>query len=370
VRNPLVMLDEVDKLGRDFRGDPAAALLEILDPAQNYDFHDNYLDLPFDLSRVFFVTTANTLETIPQPLLDRMEVIRLSGYSDEEKIEIARRYLTPRQRSEAGLTEEQLAIPDETVARVVRRYTREAGVRQLERQLGRICRKIATRFAEGDTRPVAVQPRDLNELLGSERFFEEQARRQMAPGVTAGLAWTEAGGDVLYVEAVLLPEGSGLTLTGQLGEVMQESAKAAKSFLWSEADRLGIDKESFRKSGVHIHVPAGAIRKDGPSAGVTMTAALASLFLNAPVRSDTAMTGEITLSGLVMPVGGIKEKVLAAHRAGIRRVILPKENEKDLDELPEHVREQMEFVLAERIEDVLSAAIADLAGKLELAAVS
>jgi ATP-dependent Lon protease len=369
VRNPLLMLDEVDKLGRDFRGDPASALLEILDPAQNYDFHDNYLDLPFDLSKVFFITTANTLDTIPQPLLDRMEVIRLSGYSDEEKVQIARRYLLGRQRSEAGLTEEQLTVPDETVARVIRRYTREAGVRQLERQLGRIARKVATRFAEGRTDPVAVQPDDLKELLGAERFFEEQARRESAPGVTAGLAWTEAGGDVLYVEAVLLPEGSGLTLTGQLGEVMQESAKAAKSYLWSQAAELGIDKESFSKSGVHIHVPAGAIRKDGPSAGVTMTTALASLFLNAPVRSDTAMTGEITLSGLVMPVGGIKEKVLAAHRAGIRRVILPKENAKDLEELEEHVRQQMEFVLAERIEDVLAAAIPTLAEHLEPALV-
>jgi ATP-dependent Lon protease len=365
VRNPLLMLDEIDKLGRDFRGDPASALLEILDPAQNYDFHDNYLDLPFDLSKVFFVTTANTLDTIPQPLLDRMEVITLSGYSDEEKIQIARRYLLARQRSEAGLTEEQLTVPDETIARVIRRYTREAGVRQLERQLGKIARKIATRFAEGKTDPVTVEPGNMNELLGSERFFQEQARRESAPGVTAGLAWTEAGGDVLYVEAVLLPEGSGLTLTGQLGEVMQESAKAAKSYLWSQADELGIDKERFSKSGVHIHVPAGAIKKDGPSAGVTMTTSLASLFLDAPVRSDTAMTGEITLSGLVMPVGGIKEKVLAAHRAGIRRVILPKENGKDLDALPDHVREQMEFVLAERIEDVLSAAIPALAERLE-----
>jgi ATP-dependent Lon protease len=294
-----------------------------------------------------------------------MEVIRLSGYSDEEKIQIARRYLLERQRSEAGLTEEQLTVPDETIARVIRRYTREAGVRQLERQLGRLARKVATRFAEGRTDPVTVGPNDLSEMLGPERFFEEQARRESAPGVTAGLAWTEAGGDVLYVEAVLLPEGSGLTLTGQLGEVMQESAKAAKSYLWSQAAELGIDKESFSKSGVHIHVPAGAIRKDGPSAGVTMATALASLFLNAPVRSDTAMTGEITLSGLVMPVGGIKEKVLAAHRAGIRRVILPKENARDLEELPEHVRNQMEIVLAERLEDVLAAAIPTLAERLE-----
>ena len=380
VRNPLIMLDEVDKLGRDFRGDPAAALLEILDPAQNYDFHDNYLDLPFDLSKVFFITTANTLETVPQPLLDRMEILQLSGYSDEEKVEIARRFLLDRQRSEAGLTVEQFAVPDETISRAVRRYTREAGVRQLDRVLGRLARKVALRIAEApsdsvgqpsrlssDTQDadaalhVTIQPSDLKELLGPERFFQEQARREMDPGVAAGLAWTEAGGDVLYIEGVLLPEGSGLTLTGQLGEVMQESAKAAKSYLWSQAEELGFDKNLLGKTGVHIHVPAGAIRKDGPSAGVTMAVTLASLFTNSPVRSDTAMTGEITLSGLVLPVGGIKEKVLAAHRSGIRRVILPRENEKDLEELPAHVRDELEIILAERIEDVLSAAIPALA---------
>jgi ATP-dependent Lon protease len=315
------------------------------------------------LSKVFFITTANTLETIPQPLLDRMEILQLSGYSDEEKIEIARRYLLARQRSEAGLTPEQFVVPDETVARAIRRYTREAGVRQLERVLGRLARKVALRFAEGQTQAVTVQPADLKALLGPERFFQEQARREMDPGVAAGLAWTEAGGDVLYIEAVLLPEGSGLTLTGQLGEVMQESVKAAKSYLWSQADELGFDKNVL-KQGIHVHVPAGAIRKDGPSAGVTMTAAMASLFADAPVRSDTAMTGEITLSGLVLPVGGIKEKVLAAHRAGMKRVILPRENEKDLEELPEHVREGLEIVLAERIEDVLTAAIPALAERL------
>jgi ATP-dependent Lon protease len=363
-KNPLLMLDEVDKLGRDFRGDPAAALLEILDPAQNHEFRDNYLDLPFDLSRVFFITTANTLDTIPRPLLDRMEVLTLSGYSDEEKIEIARRYLIPRQIKEAGLTAEQLVIPKETLGFLIRRYTREAGVRELERLLGRTARKVATQLIEGKTVLHTITLERLTEMLGSERFFSEKARQQLLPGVATGLAWTEGGGDVLYIEAVLLPEGGDLTLTGQLGSVMQESARAAKSYIWSQAERLGIDKDQIRKSGVHIHVPAGAIPKDGPSAGVTMATALASLYAHGEVRGDTAMTGEITLSGLVWPVGGIKEKVLAAHRAGIRRVILPKENENDLRKLPDHVRQAMEFILVERIEDVLAAAIPQLAKHL------
>ncbi|KFI22871.1 endopeptidase La [Nitrosococcus oceani] len=359
-QNPLLMLDEIDKLGRDFRGDPAAALLEILDPAQNAEFHDNYLDLPFDLSKIFFVTTANTLDTIPRPLLDRMEILRLPGYSDEEKQHIARRYLIGRQIREAGLSEIQLSIPDETLSYLIRRYTREAGVRELERMLGRIARKVATQVATGQTQPVTVTPQDLVELLGPERFFAEEMRQQLAPGVAAGLAWTEAGGDVLYVEAVLLPEGKGMTLTGQLGSIMQESAKAAQSYLWSRAEELKIDQKTIRESGVHIHVPAGAIPKDGPSAGVTMASALTSAYAHRPVRSDTAMTGEITLSGLVLPVGGIKEKVLAAHRAGIRRIILPKENEKDLREIPEHVRQSIQFILAGRIEEVLAEAIPDL----------
>lgn len=361
VKNPLLMLDEVDKLGRDFRGDPAAALMEVLDPAQNFEFHDNYLNLPFDLSKVFFITTANTLDSIPKPLLDRMEVLRLPGYSDEEKCEIAWRYLIPRQIGEAGLTSDQLVIPDETLTYIIRRYTREAGVRELERTLGQIARKVATQVARGDTVQVTATPEELFQLLGPEQFYAEQARQEFPPGVAAGLAWTQAGGEVLYVEAVLLPEGKDLIMTGQLGSVMQESAKAAQSYIWSRADDLGIEKELISKSGVHIHVPAGAVPKDGPSAGVAMITALASLYAHMPARSDTAMTGEITLSGLVIPVGGIKEKVLAAHRAGVRRVILPKENEKDLSELPDHVRKAVEFVCAERIEDVLVAAIPDLA---------
>jgi ATP-dependent Lon protease len=367
VANPVLMLDEVDKLGADFRGDPAAALLEILDPAQNHEFYDNYLNMPFDLSKVLFIATANTLESILRPLLDRMEVLRVSGYSTEEKAQIARRYLIPRQTTETGLTPEQLTIPDDVLRRIIRRYTREAGVRQLERTLGRVARKVAINFAEGRDGAVTVRQEDLLDMLGPERFFEEQARKQSNPGVAAGLAWTEAGGDVLYIEAVLLPDGKGLTLTGHLGNVMQESAKAAQSYIWSQAQELGIDREVIGHSGVHIHVPAGAVPKDGPSAGVTMATALASAYSHLPVRTDTAMTGEITLSGLVLPVGGIKEKVLAAHRAGIRRIILPKDNEPDLRELPSEVRDQIEVVLAERIEDVLSAAIPEMAGRLQAA---
>jgi ATP-dependent Lon protease len=359
VNNPLLMLDEIDKLGRGFHGDPAAALLEILDPAQNHEFHDNYLDLPFNLSRVFFVTTANTLDSIPQPLLDRMELLRLPGYSLEEKAHIAERYLIPRQRAEAGLTPEQLVIAPEGLRRVIHRYTREAGVRQLERALGQLARKVAVRFAEGKTDAVTVGPDQVAELLGPERFFLEDARREMPPGVAAGLAWTEAGGEVLYIETVLLPEGKGLTLTGQLGEVMRESAQAAQSYLVSHADEFGITdiRKTIQTSGVHIHVPAGAVPKDGPSAGVAMVTALASLYSGRPARNDTAMTGEITLTGLVLPVGGIKEKVLAAHRAGLKRVVLPAANRKDLHELPEQVASDLEFIFAERVREVLAATI-------------
>jgi len=364
VKNPLLMLDEVDKLGRDFRGDPAAALMEILDPAQNVEFQDNYLDLPFDLSKVFFIATANTLDTIPAPLLDRMEVLRLPGYSDEQKREIARRYLIERQVKQAGLSPEQMSVPDETLSFLIRRYTREAGVRELERVIGRIARKIATRVARGEDRPVAVGPEEASQLLGPERFAPDRLRTRLPPGVAAGLAWTEAGGEVLYVEAALLPGAKELTLTGQLGNVMQESAKAARSYLWAHSDYLYIDENALRESGVHIHVPAGATPKDGPSAGVTMLTALASLYSGHHVRSDTAMTGEITLSGLVLPVGGIKEKVLAAHRAGIRRVILPKDNQKDLAEVPEHVRGAMEFVCVERMSEALGAAIPELAERM------
>ena len=356
-KNPVLMLDEVDKLGRDFRGDPASALLEILDPEQNKSFRDNYLDLPFDLSKAFFITTANALDTIPRPLLDRMEMLRLAGYSEEEKIEIAKRYLIPRQLKQAGLNDGQCQLPDGTLHQIVARYTREAGLRQLERNVGRLARKVALRHAEGNTEPVAIQPEDLVEMLGPPVFSQEELRKQLPPGVATGLAWTETGGEVLYVEATLLPGGKGLTITGQIGEVMQESAKAAQSYIWSHAKELGIGPEVFKDDGIHIHVPAGAIPKDGPSAGVTMATAMASLYTGAATRSDTAMTGELTLTGLVLPIGGLKEKVLAARRAGIRRVIMPIENEKDLRDLPEEVRRQMEFLPVARIEDVLAAAI-------------
>ncbi|MEK7273360.1 MAG: endopeptidase La, partial [Nitrospirota bacterium] len=360
VNNPVLMLDEVDKMGRDFRGDPAAALLEILDPAQNHTFRDHYLDLPFDLSKAFFITTANTLDTISQPLLDRMEIIRLQGYSEHEKAEIARRYLWPRRLKEAGLNAEQALLSDEVLNLVTSRYTREAGVRQLEQMLGRLTRKVALAFAElpeGQERhPVTIRPDMLDEWLGSERFMPEEARKTLPPGVATGLAWTPAGGDVLYIETTLLPGSHELTLTGQLGDVMQESARAARSYLWSHAKSMGLDISKFKRNGVHIHVPSGAIPKDGPSAGITMATALASSYVGKAVRSDTAMTGEISLSGLVLPVGGIKEKVLAAHRAGIKRIILPKANERDLKEVPQEVRDQLTFIPVERIEEVLPAA--------------
>jgi ATP-dependent Lon protease len=363
VNNPVLMLDEVDKLGRDFRGDPAAALLEVLDPEQNKTFRDNYLDLPFDISKVFFVMTANTLDTIPQPLLDRMEVVRLAGYSEEEKLEIAKRYQVPKQLKEVGLSTETCALSDEALRLIISSYTREAGVRQLERGIGRVMRKLALKVAEGNPGTVAIGKDKVIELLGPERFSPEQARKEVPAGVATGLAWTEAGGDVLYIEAVLLKDGTGLSLTGQLGDVMKESAKTAQSYIWSRSGQFGIDQSRFKKYGVHVHVPAGAIPKDGPSAGVTMTTALTSLYTGLPVRSDTAMTGEVTLSGLVLPVGGIKEKVLAARRLGIRRVILPKPNEKDLRDLPEDARAEMEFVFAEHVDEVLRAAIPKIAEK-------
>ncbi len=368
--NPVLMLDEVDKLGHDFRGDPAHALLEILDPEQNKSFRDNYLDLPFDLSKVLFVTTANALDTIPQPLLDRMEVLRIAGYSEEEKLEIAKKYLIPKQIKETGLTAEQCTLPDETVHKIISGYTREAGLRRLERAIGRVTRKVALKFAEGKlsegaTGPFTVTLEELSEMLGPEPFNQEEARRDLPPGVATGLAWTESGGDVLYIEATLLPDGKGLTLTGQLGEVMQESVKAAQSYIWSHAADFDIDPMLFKNSGVHVHVPAGAIPKDGPSAGVTMATALTSLYAKLAARSDVAMTGEITLTGLVLPIGGIKEKVLAARRAGIRTVIMPKANQKDLRDLPEEVRKEMEFIFASRVEDVLRVAIPQLSERMD-----
>jgi ATP-dependent Lon protease len=364
--NPVLMLDEIDKLGRDFRGDPAAALLEVLDPEQNNSFRDNYLDIPFDLSKVMFVTTANTLDSIPQPLLDRMEILRLSGYSEEEKVAIAIKYLIPRQLVENGLTAENVSFPEEGLKKIISGYTREAGLRNVERGIARLMRKAALRFAEGRTEPLTMTPETIVGLLGPEFFLPDPPRTELPAGVATGLAWTPTGGDVLYIEGSLLPKGKGLTLTGQLGEVMQESAKAAQSYLWAHAAELGIDPAVFSDSGVHIHVPSGAIPKDGPSAGITAAVALASLYTKKAARSDTAMTGEITLSGRVLPIGGVKEKVLAARRAGIKRVILPRANAKDLRDLPEHVRNEMEFKFVDRIEDVFAETIPSLMDPAEL----
>lgn len=357
VRNPVVMLDEVDKLGRDFRGDPAAALLEVLDPAQNNTFRDHYLDLPFDLSKVFFICTANTLETIPDPLLDRLEIMALAGYSEEEKLEIAQRYLLPRQIENTGLLPAQLPLSEATLRTLISRYTREAGVRQLERMIGQVGRKIARRVAMQEPLPETLTPADLDELLGPETYLGEEMRTHLPAGVAAGLAVTPTGGEVLYVEAQLLPGGKGLTLTGQLGEVMRESAEIARDLLWAESSRLDVDVKMFEGNGMHIHVPAGAIPKDGPSAGIALATALTSLLTHKSVRADTAMTGELTLAGLVLPVGGIKEKVLAARRAGLRRVILPKANAKDLRKLPQAVRDEMELILVERFVEVIHDAL-------------
>lgn len=363
-KNPVLMLDEVDKLGRGFRGDPAAALLEVVDPAQNDKFRDNYLDLPFDLSKTMFILTANTTDGIPGPLLDRMEIIRLSGYTEEEKFAIARRYLVPRQLTSAGLAEEQVAVADEALYELIRSYTREAGVRSLERALGKLSRKLALRHLENEMEKVEVDKELVFELLGPDRIVKDKARDKDAVGVATGLAWTPVGGDVLYVEALRIPSGKGLTVTGQLGDVMSESVKAAQSIILNRAQEFGLSKETVNEGSLHVHVPAGATPKDGPSAGVTMVTALASAYTNIPVRHDVAMTGEVTLAGLVLPVGGIKEKVLAAQRQGVKTVILPALNEKDLKKLPQSALEQMEFVLAEHIEQVLAVALPEVSKRL------
>ena len=360
VRNPVLMLDEVDKLGRDFRGDPAAALMEILDPAQNREFRDNYLNLPFDLSKVIFITTANHLDGIPRPLLDRMEVLELTGYSEMEKLEIARRYLIPRQRENAGLADDQLGFTDEALSWAVRRHTREAGVRELDRVIGRVASKRARQIVQAEVPSATVTVDDLPELLGPDKFKTDRQRENMAPGVAPGLAYTEAGGDVLYVEATLTHKDDKTITTGHLGKVMQESIQAARSYIWSVAERLNIDRSMIEENGIHVHVPAGAVPKDGPSAGITMATALASLYSNKRVRDDVAMTGELTLSGLVLPVGGIREKVLAAHRTGIRHVILPRDNESDFAKLPQTVRDDMELTLVDCLEDAVKVAIPGL----------
>ncbi len=356
VNNPVMMLDEIDKIGTDFRGDPASALLEVLDPEQNSKFTDHYLGVEFDLSKIIFIATANVLETIPAPLLDRMEILELSGYTLEDKIEIARRYLIPRQLEAHGLTRKNLTIEKRALVRIITEYTREAGVRNLERQIGSICRAVARMVAQGHDEKVRVKVRNLEEFLGKPRYLPDVAERTSIPGVATGLAWTPVGGDILFIEATKMPGTGKLTLTGQLGDVMKESAQTALSYVKSKACTYGIAEEVFKTEDIHVHVPAGAIPKDGPSAGITIAIALISLFTDKPVRPDVAMTGEITLRGLVLPVGGIKEKVLAAHRAGIKEVILPKRNSVDLDELPEQIRQQLKFHLVSKIDQAVKIA--------------
>jgi ATP-dependent Lon protease len=357
-KNPVFMLDEIDKMSSDFRGDPAAALLEVLDPEQNSNFTDHYLDVPFDLSRVLFITTANVLYTIPAPLLDRMEVLELPGYSEDEKVQIAQKYLIPKQIKAHGLRAHQVEFSDEALRQIIRDYTHEAGVRNLEREIGAICRKIAVAVAEKKDRTKRfIQPQDLTKLLGPPRYFSEVAERLTKSGVAIGLVVTQAGGDIVFIEATKMKGKGELKLTGQLGEVMRESAQAALSYIRANAEQLGIDPDFFSNHDIHIHVPEGAIPKDGPSAGGTIVTALASLLTDTPVQPDLAMTGEITLRGKVLPVGGIRQKVLAAHRAGIKTVILPKRNEKDLEELPQNVREALRFEFVEEISQVLEIAL-------------
>jgi ATP-dependent Lon protease len=358
-RNCVMMLDEIDKLGAGMHGDPSAALLEVLDPQQNNSFRDNYLAVPYDLSQVLFIATANLPDPITGPLRDRMEMLHLAGYTQEEKREIAKRYLVARQFEDCGLRAEQLLISDDALAALIRDYTREAGVRGLERQIGALCRRAAVRIAEDPTLTLQVGTSDLADILGPPRYENEMALRTGMPGVATGLAWTPVGGDILFIEASLTPGSGRLILTGQLGDVMKESAQAALTLVKSRALQLGLDPAAMEKSDVHVHVPAGAIPKDGPSAGVAMFIALASLFMNRPVRHEVAMTGEISLRGLVLPVGGIKEKVLAAMAAGIRRVMLPARNRKDLQEVPEAARQQMDFVFLESVEEAMRVAIAD-----------
>ncbi len=356
-KNPVFMLDEIDKVGSDFRGDPSSALLEVLDPEQNHSFSDHYLDVPFDLSNVMFICTGNILDTVPSALRDRMEVIQLLGYTEDEKVKIAQRYLVPRQRTENGLKTNQIKFPIATIRKVISGYTREAGLRNLEREIATICRGVATKIAEGTIERAEIKPEDIAEFLGPIRFISEAKARMTTPGVAMGLAWTPVGGDLLFIEATSMKGKKGLTLTGQLGEVMKESASAALSFIRSHAKKIKIPEDFFEQHDIHIHVPAGAIPKDGPSAGVTMLTALVSLLTNRKIHKDLAMTGEITLRGQVLPVGGIKEKVLAAHRAGIKTVIMPKENEKDLVDITDKVKQDIRFHFVDNMMDVLKLAL-------------
>ena len=355
--NPLFMIDEIDKTGADWRGDPASALLEVLDPEQNFTFRDHYLDLPFDLSKVMFITTANQLEPIPPPLRDRMEIITLAGYTIEEKLHIAVNYLVPKQVEANGLSKDQVRFDRSALREIVAAYTQEAGVRNLEREIGSVCRKLATLVAEGKGEKFRVTSRKVRELLGRPRVYPEVKRRTSDAGVATGLAWTPVGGDILFIEATAMPGSGHLTVTGQLGDVMKESAQAAVSYVRAHAEELGVPDDYFQKHDLHIHVPAGAIPKDGPSAGVTMATAVASLVTGKPVSADVAMTGEVTLTGQVLPIGGLKEKTLAAQRAGISTVILPTRNEVDLEDVPENLRKKMKFVPVDRVEEVWAASM-------------
>lgn len=356
-KNPVFLLDEIDKMSMDFRGDPSAALLEVLDPEQNNSFSDHYIEVPFDLSNVMFITTANLQHNIPRPLQDRMEIIYLSGYTEEEKVQIAVRHLIPKQLKEHGLTKEMLKMTENTIRKIIREHTRESGVRNLERQIATICRKTAKQIVSEKTKKVQVTPLNLNQFLGSPRFRYGLAEQDDQVGVATGLAWTEAGGDTLAIEVTIYKGNGRLTLTGKLGDVMKESAQASYSYIRRRAGELGIDEEFYDKQDIHVHVPEGATPKDGPSAGITMACALASVVTGRKVRHDVAMTGEITLRGRVLPVGGIKEKVLAAHRAGIKTVILPKDNKKDMDEIPKKVKDKLEFILVDHMDQVLEVAL-------------
>ncbi|MDA8106124.1 MAG: endopeptidase La, partial [Nitrospiraceae bacterium] len=355
--NPVFMLDEIDKIGMDFRGDPSSALLEVLDPEQNFSFTDHYLSVPFDLTNVMFITTGNLADTIPGPLRDRMEIIYLSGYTSEEKLGIAKKYLLPKQLEEHGLTKKVLTITDSALTLLISQYTREAGVRNLEREIANLCRKVARRIAEGREKKFEVVIGNLQSFLGVPKFLPEEEMAHDEVGVSTGLAWTEAGGDIIYIEATTMMGKGHLTLTGQLGDVMKESAQAALSFIRSKAMTLGIKEDVFARVDIHVHVPAGAIPKDGPSAGITIATALASVLTGRPVNKNIAMTGEVTLRGRVLPIGGLKEKTLAAKRMGIKTVIIPKRNKKDLEEIPRYIKKDMEFVFAETMDQVLKTAL-------------
>jgi ATP-dependent Lon protease len=355
--NPVFMLDEIDKIGMDFRGDPSSALLEVLDPEQNNAFVDHYLGVPFDLSRVLFITTGNMVDTIPTPLRDRMEIIHLSGYTEQEKLGIARRYLLPKQLEAHGLKPDNLRVSDNALRQIITHYTREAGVRNLERELAHLCRKVAREIAEGRRKRFFITPRNLQKYLGVPKYLPEEEMEREQPGVATGLAWTESGGEIIYVEATAMKGRGSLTLTGQLGDVMKESAQAALSYVRSRARELGIKEDIFGKIDIHIHVPAGAIPKDGPSAGITMATAIASVLTARPVRKDVAMTGEVTLRGRVLPVGGLKEKALAAKRMGIRKIIIPRRNKKDLEDIPRYIKKDLQFLLADTMDDVLRYAL-------------